>query len=166
MAVRMFNRSFNVVLAVLVVLSAAMPRAAHAQTNALFIDSQPGDSIGGGTQWLFTPANANFYSTNDWAGTRIVAVPSSGQNDWDVYFSGAGMPGGPVPGVYNAARYIGSGNRFNGLDVNGLYACGGQNGRFVVLEAEYASDGHVVRFAADFEMHCEDRDPGLFRGNR
>jgi FG-GAP-like repeat/Divergent InlB B-repeat domain len=158
----MYSRPLLCVLSVLVVFSAAAPRAAHAQTTALFIDSQAGDTIGGGTQWLLTPANAAFHTTNDWAGTQVWATAPSGQTSWTADFSAASMPGGPVPGAYNSTRYIGSGNRFNGLDVSGIYGCAVPHGRFVVLEAEYASDGSVVRFAADFEQHCEDRDPGLF----
>ena len=34
-------------------------------------------------------------------------------------------------------------------------------GRFVVREIEYAGED-VVRFAADFEQHCEDSAPALF----
>lgn len=40
--------------------------------------------------------------------------------------------------------------------------CSFVDGRFSVLEAEYGADGEVVRFAADFEQHCERMAPALF----
>jgi hypothetical protein len=35
-------------------------------------------------------------------------------------------------------------------------------GRFLVREVVFSGSGNVERFAADFEQHCEDADPGLF----
>ena len=137
-------------------------RHAAAQTTAAFVDSQPGDSIGGGTQWHFTSPTNRFYTENDWSGTSVSIVGAGGSRGWSFDFSAAGLPRGPVPGVYNAARAIGSGNLFNGIDISAESGCSSLYGRFVVLEAEYAPDGSVVRFAADFEQHCQDRDAGLF----
>lgn len=39
-------------------------------------------------------------------------------------------------------------------------------GRFDVLEAVYGTGGQVLRFAADFEQHCEGMEPALFGGVR
>ena len=40
--------------------------------------------------------------------------------------------------------------------------CNELTGQFVVREIELAPGGSVLRFAADFEQHCEDMNPGLF----
>ena len=39
--------------------------------------------------------------------------------------------------------------------------CGRVTGRFVVHEVSVATDGTVLRFAADFEQHCDDAVPAL-----
>ncbi len=46
----------------------------------------------------------------------------------------------------------------NGLRVSavGGGGCGEITGRYVVREIVYQPDGSVLRFAADFEQHCED----------
>ena len=71
-----------------------------------------------------------------------------------------------VPGVYaRATRYPFT--PFAGLDVvANSRGCNELTGRFVVLEAVYAPNGTVQRFAADVEQHCEDADPGLFAAIR
>ena len=42
------------------------------------------------------------------------------------------------------------------------YGGSGLTGRFVVLEALYGSGGQVLKFAADFEQHCNDATPARF----
>ena len=40
--------------------------------------------------------------------------------------------------------------------------CNTLTGRFDVLEADYAPGGEVVKFAANFEQHCEGGTPALY----
>ncbi len=48
----------------------------------------------------------------------------------------------------------------------GGFRCTSITGRFQVLELEYALDGSIVRFAADFEQHCNAIAPALRGGIR
>ena len=65
-------------------------------------------------------------------------------------------------GYYAAARYPFT--PLNGLSISGddVTSCAESNGRFVVHEIALAADGTVLRFAADFEQHCEGWVPGIF----
>src|SRR4051812_24016377 len=70
--IRMFSRSFILTLGCFVVMSAGAPRAAQAQTTALFVDSQAGDPAGGGRVASYTGADASFTaSTSSSNGTSI-----------------------------------------------------------------------------------------------
>jgi FG-GAP-like repeat len=159
---RTSNRPFLFVLGLLAVVSAAVPHAAHAQTTALFVDSQPGEYVGGGTTHSHTLADATFTATStDWGGTNIKVQGPSLVFFWELWLMRGGAARAPLPGVYEGAR--GTFTGLNGLLVTGnATACSGSTGRFVVLEAEYGSDGSVLSFAADFEQHCTNQDPGLF----
>jgi alpha-tubulin suppressor-like RCC1 family protein len=69
-----------------------------------------------------------------------------------------------TPGTYEGAQrhpFQSAGNP--GISVSGDgRACNAHTGRFVVLEANYAVDGSVVSFAADYEQHCDGGIPALF----
>ena len=148
-ALRVFSLAFVLI---------ALPQTARAQTTALFVSSQAGDSVGQGKTATYTTADktfTTFVSAND----VTISLGGPGLPFWRLTFSG---PGGtvPGPGVYEAARRAPF-TRFNGLDVSGVSGCNDLTGRFVVLEAVYAG-GNVVRFAADFEQHCGDADAGIF----
>jgi hypothetical protein len=54
----MSSRSLLLVLGFVLAVSAAAPRAAHAQTTVLFLDSQSGDYVGTGQVRTVTTTNA------------------------------------------------------------------------------------------------------------
>ena len=84
---------------------------------------------------------------------------------WTADFSTPGNAP-PVPGTYEPATRFPL-TVFAGLAmVGGGRSCDELTGRYVVLEAVYAPDGAVQRFAADLEQHCEDADPALFAAIR
>jgi Divergent InlB B-repeat domain len=134
----------------------------HAQTTALFFDSQPGDYIGQGAQRTYTAADATFTITANWrSGVSISIIEANYDFWWYLDFSTAGNTPLAV-GSYGAAqRYpFATGN---GLDFAGSgRGCNELTGRYVVREITRAPDGTVLTFAADFEQHCEDGNPALF----
>ncbi len=162
---RVAKRSAACVLAVFTVFWIA-PHSSRAQTTALYIDSQPGDSIGQGTQRLFTLADGTFSIGRNSAGGVSFSVTAPDSSFWWTGdFSAAGNAL-LVPGTYEPATRFPL-TVFAGLDfVGGGRSCDQLTGRYVVLEAVYAPDGAVQRFAADLEQHCEDADPGLFAAIR
>src|SRR4051812_43016591 len=145
---------------ILILLLGAAEVAAQG-TTALFFQSQAGDYIGGGQTRTYTPADGTFTIGSSTSAVTGRVLGPSFSFWWDFNFSApAGAP--LVPGVYNTARRYPF-TAFNGLSFSGSGAgCNTLTGRFVVLEAVYGSGGTVLKFAADFEQHCEDADAGLF----
>ena len=146
-------------------LSALMAIASspvHAQTTALFLDSQTGDYIGQGLEYTYTPGQATFQLTgNSKNGVTISVQGSTTSNYWSLNFAAAG--GVPLAaGAYESASrlWFTSGN---GLDVTGMHrGCNQLSGRFVVREVVYGLNGTVQRFAADFEQLCDSGDGALY----
>ena len=80
-----------------------VPDSARAQTTTLFIDSQPGDSIGQGIQRLFTLADGTFAIGRNSAGGVSFSLTAPDSSFWwtgDLSASG-NVP--PVPGTYELA---------------------------------------------------------------
>ena len=137
------------VLGLLTVVSAAAPRAAHAQTTALFFDSQAGDYVGGGQVATYTTADASFTATTTtYGGTTIRLTAPSYLQSWSLTFKAAGAVLLPGPGTYETARRAPFSESLNGLDVSGAgRGCNALSGRFVVLEAQYDSAGTVLKLS-------------------
>lgn len=150
--------------AVLLTLAVALlvPVAVSAQTTGLFVDSQPGDLVGGGQQNTYLTPDAIVSVSRSLENTISVTVQNSTlQYRWNLDFAAAAQVPLAVGSYGDAFRY--PFNNFNGLNVDGnARGCNTLTGRFVVLEVAYAQDGSVTTFAADFEQHCEDAIPALF----
>ncbi len=137
-------------------------QSAWGQSTALILDSQPGDYIGGGQRAEYTLADATFtVARNHKNGVSASVRQFDYGSSWYLDFGAGG--GAPLAvGSYRGARRFAFAS-FSGLDVSGSGRdCSTLTGRFDVLEVEYDSDGTVVRFAADFEQHCEDGAAALF----
>jgi len=119
-----------------------------------------------GQVWDFTSS----FSTT--ARTSTVSVVATGAPDQRYVMSFSPPPGQmPAgPGAYeNAALYSVDAVRYDwrfgpALQVySGLNdSCFSERGRFVILEQVVDPGGNVLRFAADFEQHCEGLEPALF----
>jgi hypothetical protein len=136
------------------------PLVPDVSRTLVLMDSQPGDYIGDDGITVYSPANASITVMRNTPKAVTVNL-STFDTYWTVTLA---SPEGTqlAAGAYGfATRYPFT--KFTSLDVSGHgRGCNQLTGRFVVLEAEYGPDGHVERFAADIEQHCEDRDPGLF----
>ena len=129
--------------------------SAQAQTTILFLDSQPGDYIGGGVQHTITPSTGAITAARNFDNGVTVQVNTSG-GVWTLAFAGP-ADALLVPGSYdNATRWPFQSPVDPGLSVSGMgRGCNTLTGSFVVREALYGSAGQVEAFAADFEQHCE-----------
>jgi hypothetical protein len=127
--------------------------------------STPDDSIGPCGVHLLTLASGDFSATY----TRgpephlenVVHIAFEGGPDsWSFRFQ-APNRSPLVPGHYpNATGYPFQDESVPGLDVSGQgRGCGRQTGEFTIQEAEFADDGTVLRFAADFGQSCGTRPP-------
>ena len=136
------------------------PTRSEAQTTALFLDSQPGDTVGFGGQKLFLPSTGSVFTIQQNT-THEVTIRINGPESafWFLNFNAPNSLPLQV-GTYNGAtRYPFT--PFAGMAVSGGSGCNDLTGRFVVRELVYA--GAVIqRLAIDFEQHCEDLDPALF----
>lgn|GEM_PF-4871140 len=147
-------------------LSTAMlsPSCAQAQDRMtgktfLCVESTSGDYIGQGRQWLVTSEQASFRVTG--SGWRRIWADVNGTEYWRMTFAPA------ADHVLGIGRYEGAERApFQspgkpGLDVYGNgRACNKVTGRFNIYQVEYAEDGKIQRFSADFEQYC-DRGPAL-----
>lgn len=126
----------------------------------LYFNSEPGDPIGLGHVFTLTPADGTFTTSRAGGG---VEVRISGPSYWNLHFV---PPTGAIlnPGIYEGAtRWPFQSPLVPGLDVSGnSRGCNTLTGRFTVLEADYGPSGEVVRFAADYEQHCDGHEPALF----
>ena len=89
-------------VSVLVLVALACAQSARADPSTfLFLNSQPGDPIGGGIQQTFTPADSTFSESYDGSLLTVSVFPLAG-GFWFVNL--AAPPGQPlVPGTYTGA---------------------------------------------------------------
>ena len=127
----------------------------------LFLDSQPGDFIGGGQRRVMLEQDAHF-SLFGTASRVFVMLTGIDGTSWALAFS-APQSASLSPGAYDAATRDAFHSPLKpGLDITGASrGCNRLWGRFVVHEYVLDSSGQVQRFAADFEQHCEDGLPAL-----
>ena len=130
--------------------------------TALFLESQPGDTMGRGIRQTLTPLDGTFEIFRNTRNGVGLSMRRHFSFRWALGFAAAG----DVPlaaAAYGAARDTWATTQMNGLDVGeAARGCSSRTGRFVILEIVYRSDGSVQRFAADFEQHCSDAAAGLF----
>jgi len=126
----------------------------------LRFDSQPGDPLGEGLQATYTEVDGSITAVPLEGGVEVVFNRGS---SWKLRFV---PPLGEslAPGAYEGAtRWPVQSPAAPGLDVSGEgRGCNTLAGRFTVLEAEYGPDGEVLRFAVDYEQHCNGNPAALF----
>src|SRR5215831_2266277 len=118
-------------------------------TTSLVMHSQPGDYVGQGLDYDFTPANAA--STFGGGPYGINAWVTSGSEWWDVYMA-------PAAGQILAPGYTGS-----GIEVAGDgRSCAAITGSFTVTQAVFSPvDNSLQHFAASFTQSCAGHSAAL-----
>ena len=132
--------------------------ACEMAVSFVLLDSQPGDSIGGGQRLLLGPADGRVTATRNVGGGVTVSLA-----DFNFDFvPGAGRAF--VPGAFeNATRFPFNSGSAPGLDVSALgRGCNQVTGRFDVVEASFGPAGEVRGLTVSFEQHCEGAAPALF----
>ena len=132
--------------------------ATRPNTTSITMVSDPGDYIGQGKTYSFTPGTGTFAASRNF--DNGVSINYSG--DWGYGFA-APIDGTLVPGIYTGAtRFPFQASRAPALSVSGEGR--GSNrltGSFTVTQARYAADGAVLTFVASFEQHSEGATPAL-----
>jgi len=146
-----------------VVLCALSGPLSSTATTYLYLNSQPGDFVGGGIKQTLTPADGTF-SVSNGANTVNVAfnTPTYSQF-WYLDF------GSPLSMKFARGQYVSAqrtpfrGPTRPGIDVSGDgRGCNTDTGQFLVSDFALAADGTVARLAIDFEQHCEGGSAALY----
>lgn len=158
------NRLLAIIFSFLITMSWAS--LSYAET-ILVLDSEPGDSVGQGQQQTFTLADGDFTAIRNFANGVSITFQGSGFTFWTLDFAAprnAELIAGPYE---NATRLAFQSSTKPGLDVSGDgRGCNMLTGRFDVLEVVYGSNEEIVKFAANFEQHCEGATPALLGSMR
>jgi hypothetical protein len=131
-------------------------------TTAFTMDSDPGDYIGQGQQWAYSPSNATIFAD----GSRRFISASIDGNDgayWSAQFE---APQGDILAAgttyTGALRYPFNGGA-TGLSVYGDgRGCNTLTGEFTVNDIKVAPDGTLLHVGIDFEQHCEGGSAALY----
>jgi hypothetical protein len=133
-----------------------VPDAAAAVTS-LWLDSDPGDYIGGGAVTFFAQEDGSFTARRNYANGVSVAFNTPNYSHW--WYLDFGAPDGQflATGLYSgAARFAFREPGQPGLDIYGDgRGCNTLTGGFEVKEVTYGSGDEIVTFRATFEQHCE-----------
>ncbi len=118
--------------------------------------SEPGDSVGQGQTRTFTLADATFSALDPGPVPRVVSISV---RETAGTFSSIRLqaPTGQAlaPGAFeNALRFPTPANPAVDVGIGGR-GCNMTTGRFVVLDIAVGASGHLRRFHATFEQHCE-----------
>lgn len=132
----------------------------------LYLNSQPGDYIGGGIEQLYTSADSTFSASLPQGGSHFSAAVIQGPYTHWWYVDMAAADGQPLQiGSYtDAERYPFQSPGHPGLSIVGDgRGCNTDYGQFDVNDIQYAPTGELLVFDATFEQHCESPTaPALF----
>ena len=135
------------------------PGATPPSGNYVYLQSDPGDYIGGGATSLYTPSNSTISIASSGAHVR---VSIGGAHWWYGDFQGMSFLAQLEPGYYgDLERYPFNNPVRGGLDWYGDgRGCNTLTGWFVVDAITYSA-GAVTALDLRFEQHCEGGTPAL-----
>jgi hypothetical protein len=152
-------RSLFVIL--FAVLACSVP--ARAQVTSLTLISDPGDYVGGGQFYFFTPADGAFTAQQNFdQGVSLSFNTPSFDQFWYLDFAAPNNQPLTVGTYTGAARYPFQASNQPGLSVVGDgRGCNTAAGSFRVLQVTYGAGNTIDAFDATFEQHCEGAAPAL-----
>lgn len=156
-AVTLVVASVALIASISAVVEAPTAHAAPGPDTGAYFDSEQGDYLGAGQPMTFSSVVAQ----GDQMSPAFTV--SNGVDSFVLTFvAPVGQPT-LTPGVYENAVRASTPSATPGLDVNGDgRGCNTSAGRFVVDDSSYDGSGHVLTFAARFELHCNGNSPALF----
>jgi hypothetical protein len=131
-------------------------------TNVVYFRSEAGDPVGRGEEKLLY--SGTLYDIrpdqNQYNGASFIVIGRP--ENWRLDLSAPGQAR-MVPQAYSdLAAYPFPGSKAGLQFTTGSPSCSTVAGRFDVFEIEYGADGVVTKLAANFEQHCDGRQPALF----
>ena len=151
----------NVGTTLLMLLCSAPPLVA--QSTRLKMTSEPGDFVGAGQRYTFTPADGPFSVTRNFAnGVSVFFNTPTFSHFWSLDFAAPDNQFLTVGSYAGAVRYPFQPAETSGLSVFGDgRGCNTLTGSFQVLEVSYGPGDDIASFRATFEQHCEGATPAL-----
>lgn len=123
------------------------------------LESQAGDYIGQGKNWLFDNTNSTITASKNYG--NGISVSIAGDSRWSADFAASSDSQLQLGQYDNAERFPFQTAGSAGLDFSGDgRGCNMLNGSFNISTLVWDS-GHPVSFKADFEQHCEMGIPAL-----
>lgn len=135
--------------------------------NLLYMRGEAGEAIVGDKLVVHADNSGTFSANEVVYGTARISVRGIDGISW--YLAFASIDGAPlVAGAYENAVGVSVREHQNGIDVAGnSVGCADMVGRFDVLEIQTDAQGNLLRFAVDFEQHCQGpASPPLFGSYR
>jgi hypothetical protein len=131
----------------------------------LYMNSEPGDYIGGGVEQLYTSADSSFSASLPQGGDYFHSSVIQGAFTHWWYVDIVAPSGQPLAvGSYTGAERASFRSYDSpGLDVSGDgRGCNTLTGAFDVNEIAFATTGELLVFDATFEQHCEGATAALY----
>jgi hypothetical protein len=121
--------------------------------------SDPGDYIGQGKEHNFSDKNGIFSVVGD---KNSISINFEGDDHWSFDFA-APRDKELMVGEYLSAQRAAFQNPVKpGIDISGAgRGCNTISGKFDVTQIEFLDSKTPIRFAAEFEQHCDEGDPKL-----
>ena len=143
------------------VLACSFP--ARAQVTSLTLISDPGDFVGGGQFYFFTPADGAFTAQQNFdQGVSLSFNTPSFDQFWNLDFAAPNNQPLTVGTYTGAVRFPFQASNQPGLSVVGDgRGCNTVTGSFQVLQVTYGAGNTINAFDATFEQHCEGAAPAL-----
>jgi VCBS repeat-containing protein len=144
-------------LAAMLLVLCAFSVSAHAQVTSLTMVSDPGDYIGAGQFYFYTPADGTFSAQQNSAqGVSLAFNTPSYEHWWYLDFAAPNSQPLTVGTYAGAVRFPFQEADQPGLSVYGDgRGCNTLTGTFQVLEIAYGAANDIIAFNATFEQHCE-----------
>lgn len=139
---------------------------AHA-TSTLYLNSQPGDYIGGGVQTTLTDGDGSFTYADSANVVSISFMSTDNSQWWYLHFASpqnTTLANGPYVG---ATRWPFQSPTLPGQDISGDgRGCNMSSGLFVVRQIVTDGQGNIISLAIDFEQYCDGATAALLGGIR
>jgi hypothetical protein len=136
--------------------------ATPASGNYLFLQSEQGDFIGEGKNWLHTPSDAQFDVSARGGKLSVNVVSGPGIQFWQGYFMTMDSLTKLQPGLYdNLMLYPNHNPARGGFNLSGMgHGCNTALSWVAIDSVSYVN-GRLAALHARFEQHCDNSTPAL-----
>jgi hypothetical protein len=153
----------RILFGIVIILAMLFPLHSGVYETSLTMNSDPGDYIGQGQQYLYTTTDGTFTAErNNDNGVSISFQTATNDHWWQLDFAAPNSQPLTISTYSGATRYPFQDPSVPGLSVYGDgRGCNELTGSFEVKQVIYGTDDTIISFWATFEQHCEGMTPAL-----